>query len=189
MYGDWDVTPEGVTCEVQPSTCYTFQLDEVLDHISQGYKDVWTAIWQQIRPFSKAKFRKTSVDSSLLFLIQVCIFFVISIKLMLWSVHWNIPPISVIYWFLSECHALVLRLVPTKCPNFGLYWPLVDYFVITISTTTPPKYHMFSGSHHRCPHVTEQVSQMTEKVSPVTLVLSHVCTCDMGRRTCDDSAL
>ena len=62
-------------CEVQPSTCYTFQLDEVLDHISQGYKDVWTAIWQQIRPFSKAKFRKTSVDSSLLFLIQVCIFF------------------------------------------------------------------------------------------------------------------
>ena len=33
--------------------------------------------------------------------------------------------------------------------------------------------------------VTEQVSQMTEKVSPVTTVLSHVCSCDMGCFTVD----
>ena len=33
--------------------------------------------------------------------------------------------------------------------------------------------------------VTEQVSQMTEKASPVTTVLSHVCSCDMGYFTVD----
>ena len=32
----------------------------------------------------------------------------------------------------------------------------------------------------------EQVSQLTEKVSTVTPVLSHVCSCDMGHCTCDD---
>ena len=45
---------------------------------------------------------------------------------------------------------------------------------------------MFSDSHHRCPHVTEQVSQLTEKVLPVTPIRSHVCSCDMGHCTCDN---
>ena len=34
--------------------------------------------------------------------------------------------------------------------------------------------------------MTEQVSQLTEKVLPVTPIRSHVCSCDMGHCTCDN---
>ena len=94
------------------------------------------------------------------------------------NVHWNIPPLftckaatnSCYILNLSDNNAPVLSSVPTKCPNFGLYWPLVDYFVITISTITPPKYHSMKSSH-------------------VQWLTSQVATCDGKGVNCDTSSV
>ena len=127
--------------------------------------------------FVHSQKRKTYVDPSSLFLIQGVYFFVISIQLMLSSVHWNIPPlftckaatISVIYWF----DLITMLQFSTNYVSqfwFVLYWPLVDYFVITISTITPPKYHSMKLSH-------------------VQWLASQVPTCDRTGVTADRKSL
>ena len=99
----------------------------------------------------------------------------------------RLPPISVKYWFISDCHAPVLRLVSTKCPNFGLYWSLVDYFVypqysskmshneiVTCSVTRITGAHMWRNRCHSWPKKCQLWHQFCHMCAAVTWVTVHV---------------
>ena len=99
----------------------------------------------------------------------------------------RLSPISVKYWFISDCHAPVLRLVSTKCPNFGLYWSLVDYFVypqysskmshneiVTCSVTRITGAHMWRNRCHSWPKKCQLWHQFCHMCAAVTWVTVHV---------------